>query len=297
MPAEHAEAHVEIDGITYHTLLEGPAPSAAEAAAAAPPCVLLIHALMANLHTWDSTLAPLHAAGYRTLRYDHPGHGQTPPPQDPSRKYHMDDLTRHAHGILEARTGQSRVSAVVGCSIGGVLAFRYALLYPRDTAAIVSLAAPGIAAPAAAHGLWTQRLALFAQDLREGTTALQRQTVERWIPDNGRGEEIRGARAEAARQVATCGIEGYRVLADAIRDYDYGAQVVEVGRVRTLVVAGELDTAGKPEVLAAVARGIPGAAFVVLPGCGHLPPVQRAGEFEGVMMAFLAERGVGVNGR
>jgi pimeloyl-ACP methyl ester carboxylesterase len=66
---------LRIDSIDYHYLLEGP-PNR--------PIILLIHALMSNLHMWDSTVRALNAANYQTLRFDHIGHThrhqQTPYP-------------------------------------------------------------------------------------------------------------------------------------------------------------------------------------------------------------------------
>src|ERR1700712_3605779 len=99
---------------------------------------------MSNLHMWDATAKALNEAGYRTLRYDHVGHHNTPPAHNADASYHMDDLTRQAHQLVKERTGQSRVKAVVGCSIGGVVALRYAMLFPNDVDKIISIAAPGI---------------------------------------------------------------------------------------------------------------------------------------------------------
>ena len=63
-----AEANTEIEGINYYSLLELPDSQDKNA-----PCVLLVHALMSNLHMYDTTVKQLHAAGYSTLRYDHVG--------------------------------------------------------------------------------------------------------------------------------------------------------------------------------------------------------------------------------
>ena len=70
------EGHVEIEGINYYTLYELPDSQDQNA-----PCILLVHALMSNLHMYDATVKSLHQAGFATLRYDHVGHHNTPPPQ------------------------------------------------------------------------------------------------------------------------------------------------------------------------------------------------------------------------
>jgi len=78
-----------ISGHPFHILHEGPSSA---------PLVVLTHALMANLHMWDSTVQALHSAGYSTLRYDHVGHGLTPVP---TQAYHFDDFTRHIHEMTQ----------------------------------------------------------------------------------------------------------------------------------------------------------------------------------------------------
>jgi 3-oxoadipate enol-lactonase len=42
----------------------------------------------------------------------------------------------------------------------------------------------------------------------------------------------------------------------------------------TTVLLGELDRLGSPESLERIARKIPGARIEILPGCGHLAPLE-----------------------
>lgn len=282
-----AEAHVELEGINYYTLLEEPTTTGTAGDA---PCVLLIHALMSNLHMWDATVKTLHEAGYRTLRYDHVGHHNTPPAHDAEASYHMDDLTRHAHQLVKARTGQSRVEAVVGCSIGGMMALRYGMMFPRDVERIIAIAAPSEASkpfvtPEAAKPLWTQRIRQFEEDQKTGGDSLCHATVDRWFP--GSRPEDDGVRAEALQHVKTCSLQGYKVLADTIRDYDYADEVGAIGKVKCLVVAGREDGAVAPETLEKLAGKVEGADFVVMEGAGHLPPMHKAEEYGERMVRFL----------
>ncbi|KAK5133597.1 hypothetical protein LTR08_007545 [Meristemomyces frigidus] len=279
MDQNPAEAHVELEGINYYTLLEQATNGAKEA-----PCVLLCHALMSNLHMWDATVKTLNEAGCCTLRYDHVGHRNTPPPHGALATYHMDDLTRHAHQLVKARTGQSHLKAVIGCSIGGVLALRYAMMFPQDVDKIISIAAPGIATPEASKALWTERIEQFEQDLETGNVSLCHATVMRWFP--GARSEDDAVRAEALKHVKMCSIQGYKVLADTIRDYDYAGEVGGIG-LECLVVAGDEDAAGDPGRLKEVAGMIKGAQFVVMDRTGHLPPMHQAEQFGEKMMRFL----------
>ncbi|KAK4543192.1 hypothetical protein LTR36_005742 [Oleoguttula mirabilis] len=279
MDQNPAEAQVELQGVNYYTLLEEPSNGAADA-----PCILLCHALMSNLHMWDATAKALNEAGYRTLRYDHVGHHNTPPAHDADASYHMDDLTRHAHQLVKMRTGQSHLKAVIGCSIGGVVALRYAMLFPQDVDNIISIAAPGIKSPEAAASLWTERIQLFKEDQRTGNDVLCHKTIDRWFP-GGRAEDD-NVRSEALMHVKTCSLQGYKTLADTIRDYDYTSEVSDIQNV-CLVIAGSDDTAGDPGRLRDVAGVVKNAEFVVMDRTGHLPPMHRPDEFNDRMLRFL----------
>ena len=282
MDQNDAEAHVEVGGINYYTLLEEPANGGKNA-----PCVLLIHALMSNLHMWDATVMALHGTGYRTLRYDHVGHHNTPPAHGEEASYHMDDITRHAHQLLKARTGQSQAKAVIGCSIGGVMALRYAMLFPQDVDQIISIAAPGIASPERTKSLWTQRIEQFEEDLKSSDDTLCRATVDRWFP-GGRTQDDT-VRTEALKHVKSCSLDGYKLLADSIRGYDYTSEVKSIEKVKCLIVAGDEDGAIDPDHLREVAREVAGAKFELMETAGHLPPMQRPDLFNGLMLSFLGE--------
>lgn len=274
------ERTINIDGVDYYTLQENPSGSQYRA----DPPILLCHALMSNLHMWDSTVKALNRAGYTTIRFDHLGHNRTPPPDDKNASFHMDDIARHMHELVATVTSQPKVKAVVGCSIGGVLALRYAMLYPKNVEDIISIAAPGISAPEKAHNLWSERIVQFEKDVEDGSNVLCHQTVERWFPGN-RPRDV-DVRARALPLVKTCSFEGYKVLADTIRDYDYEEDAGKV-EAKTLIVAGSEDGAASPEGLKELSGKIPGAEYVCMDGAGHLPPMHMAEEFEEMMLRFL----------
>jgi 3-oxoadipate enol-lactonase len=55
----------------------------------------------------------------------------------------------------------------------------------------------------------------------------------------------------------------------------------------TLVMVGELDAATPLDLARALADGIEGARFVLLPGCGHCPPLEQPDAFLDAISAFL----------
>ncbi|GAB7356472.1 hypothetical protein MBLNU459_g7235t1 [Dothideomycetes sp. NU459] len=280
------ERIIDIKGIEFYTLYEQP-PNAAQDA----PLVLLSHALMSNHKMWDSTVSALNKAGYRTLRYDHIGHNKTPVPHSYSPtepKYHFDDFTHHMRELVRESTGSTKVHTVIGCSMGGVLALRYAMLYPRDVECVISCDAPGLTTLEGAKSIWTQRIELFEQDNKSGQHMLCQKTVERWVP--GSDAQADTVRAIALEQVKTCSLDGYKICVDAMCDFDYLEQLDAV-RARSLVLVGSEDGAvGPRSVLEDVANRIKDCEYVMMQGAGHLPPMERPDDFNKVMLEFLGKK-------
>jgi pimeloyl-ACP methyl ester carboxylesterase len=60
-----------------------------------------------------------------------------------------------------------------------------------------------------------------------------------------------------------------------------------LGGLPTLVLVGEEDALTPPDQVRALARAIPGARFVAVPGAGHLPPVEQPAATTGALLEFL----------
>ena len=198
----------------------------------------------------------------------------------------MDDLTRHMHQLVKERTGQTHLKAVIGCSIGGVLALRYAMMFPKDVDMVMAVAAPGIKAPEDKAVLWSQRIKLFEQDQENGTDQLCHATVNRWFPG---GPEDDAVRAESLQHVKTCSLQGYKFLADTIRNFDYADELAEKGipGVRCFVAGGTQDGAISLDALQDVASKTKDAKYMTLEGAGHLPPMHKPKEFNDLMLWFI----------
>lgn len=264
---------VQIGSFSFNVLYEGNKDD---------PLVVLSHALMANLHLWDSTVRALHAAGFSTLRYDHVGHGLTSKPsEDLIGKLHFDDFAQHIEDIIRAVAPGKTPFAIIGCSMGGVLALRYATLHPGQVKKIVSCGAPGIDSIQESKPKWLERIEIFRT---KGISCLARATAERWIPE----PFPEGARDKAEEQTLTCTLEGYRACADAIVNYSYRAELSKLQDEDVMVLVGDGDTAIGPRHLSTdLAAEIKGATFVEMSDCGHVPPLHRPAEFEKLLLDFF----------
>jgi 3-oxoadipate enol-lactonase len=266
---------MDIDGFTFNVLHEGD-PS--------KPLVVLCHALMSNLHMWDSTVKALHAAGYSTLRYDHIGHGQTSVPSaDRVGRLHIDDFCRYINEMVERTIPGKRPYGLIGCSIGGVIALRYALMYPEQLSYIISCDAPGMTSLEEAKIKWKDRMKMFRE---QGVEPLAKATVERWFPDPCPPD----VKVESLQHTMSVSFLGYAAMAEAIMNYDYTSELgnIKTEKTAVMILAGENDEAiGPQEILIDVHQRIPGSQHVLMKDTGHIPPMHQAAEFERIVISFL----------
>jgi pimeloyl-ACP methyl ester carboxylesterase len=70
---------------------------------------------------------------------------------------------------------------------------------------------------------------------------------------------------------------------------NYSAQQLAQIRVPVAIVQSEHDEFIKPEHADYLARSIPGAELILLPGVSHFAPLQRPAQFNRVMLGFLRQ--------
>lgn len=101
----------------------------APVAAANGRTALLLHGKNFCAATWRSAIAALSRAGYRVVAVDQLGFCKSSKPR--AYQFSLAQLAANTRGLLAAM-GIDR-SAVIGHSMGGMLAARYALQYPEAT--------------------------------------------------------------------------------------------------------------------------------------------------------------------
>jgi len=129
---------VTVDGVRLHLRDTGPRD--------APP-VLLLHGFGSSLHTWEDW-ARILEGDHRVIRIDLPGFGLTG--ADPTRDYTDERAVALLDGLLD-RLGVARTD-LVGSSMGGRIAWRYAAERPDRVRRLVLMAPDGFASPGRAYG-------------------------------------------------------------------------------------------------------------------------------------------------
>jgi pimeloyl-ACP methyl ester carboxylesterase len=122
---------VEIDGLQVHYREEG-----VPRADSIP--LVLIHGTGASLHTWDGWVDTL-KNDFRLVRLDLPAYGLTGP--NATNEYPMEYYVAFLHQFLQ-KLG-IRQCYLAGNSLGGAVAWQYALKYPKNLAKLILIDAAG----------------------------------------------------------------------------------------------------------------------------------------------------------
>jgi len=97
------------------------------------PVVTLMHGKNFNAHYWMPTASYLHKKGYGVLVPDQVGFGKSSKPEN--YQYSFSVLASHTRNLMQHLNISD--SIVIGHSMGGMLASRFALMYPEFTQKLI----------------------------------------------------------------------------------------------------------------------------------------------------------------
>lgn len=229
------------------------------------PCVVLIHGLGLNRDCWQWTVPALSDA-YRVLRYDLYGHGQS---TDPSEPPSLSLFSRQLQSLM-AHCDMSGGS-VVGFSLGGMIARRFAHDVPEMAHALIILHSPHKRSTAAQAAILTR-----VKQARElGPAATVEAALERWFTDAFRASNP--AMMDTVRRWVLANRNQvyhkiYRVLAEGLDEIVAPTPPLSCP---TLVITGDKDFGNDPEMARAIAAEITGAETLILPGLRHMAFAER----------------------
>jgi pimeloyl-ACP methyl ester carboxylesterase len=93
----------------------------------------LLHGKNFCAATWEDVIGPLRDAGYRVVALDQIGFCKSTKPE--AYQFGLHQLAANTYALLASIRVERPI--VLGHSMGGMLALRYALMYPREMTALV----------------------------------------------------------------------------------------------------------------------------------------------------------------
>lgn len=250
-----------------HYRVDGPADA---------PAVVFANSLGTDLRLWDPLLAEM--PEIRAIRFDKRGHGlsdENPPAR--AGGYRIADLADDAAALIEHLNLGPVI--FVGLSIGGMIAQSLAARRPDLLSAVVL---SNTAVRMGNAESWAQRIAAIEAG---GIGSIADTIMERWFaaPFRARPElalwRNMVIRTSTGGYVDACHALAATDLTETTRGLDLPA----------LVIAGDQDGSSPPELVAATAALIPGAAFETIADAGHLPCVEQPPAYAALLRGFIKE--------
>ncbi|WP_213600957.1 alpha/beta fold hydrolase [Pseudoxanthomonas japonensis] len=264
--------------------------------------VVLLHGKNFCAATWESAIAALAGAGYRVVVPDQVGFCKSSKP--PRYQYSFGQLAANTHDLL-ARLGIQR-AVIVGHSMGGMLAARYALQYPQATERLVLVNPIGLEDWKAEGVPWRSIDAWNAREMKTSFDSIRdyQRTVyysgdwkpayERWVRMLGGMYAGEGREAVAWSQALT---------SDMLFNQPVVYEFPRIAVPTTLFIGQKDRTAiGKdlapPEVAKRLgdypalgrraAAAIPGATLVEFADLGHSPQVEDPARFNAELLKAVS---------
>ena len=250
----------------------------------AGPPIVLVHAGIASLESWDAVAPLLAAAGYRVVRYDARGWGRSTTDDVPFSE--PADLV----AVLDA-TGIGR-AALVGNSRGGANAFDTAIAYPDRVVAVVGVGAglsgfDGDATPEELE-LFTEMDRLESLDPPD-PAAVAEIDLRVWVDGPGQPPtRVPAWIREAVRSWDEPLYAADHVFGQRIRLDPPAAARLDELRVPVLAVAGALDVGEVAQTARHLEAHAPQARAVVWPDVAHMIGMEAPERLADAIVEFLA---------
>ena len=262
---------VDLDGMRLDVRDDGPKDA---------PAIVLIHGFGSSLLTWDAWVAGL-AEQRRVVRFDLPGSGLSDP--DPTGDYRDERSVALLIALMD-RLDIARAT-IVGNSLGGRIAWTFAVAHPERVDKLVLVSPDGFASPGFEYGK-TPDVGLSIQAMR---VVLPKILVKKSLePAYGDPAALTDARLDRYYDLLRAPGARPAMIArmqQSVR-FDPVARLKTI-RAPTLLLWGEQDHVIPFTNSADYLAAIPHARLAALPGVGHLPQEEAPERSLTRLMEFL----------
>jgi len=248
--------------------------------------VVLFHGMNFGGFYFGGPIEVLSKEGFRVVVPDQIGFGRSSKPIIP---YNFHDMAANTLKLLQT-LGVTR-TAIVGHSMGGMLAARFAASYPDITERAV------IYDPIGLTDVRWQRPWRTADEAYKATMAQTHDqlwrafyaNIQRYFPDAWKPEYEKYVRILYAPTLSGDWprLAMVRSICQQITYLDPVVHDWAHIKVKTLVLGGERDGENFPQLARHIASEIPGSELVLIPNVGHVPHLQVPDIFYRELLKFL----------
>jgi pimeloyl-ACP methyl ester carboxylesterase len=241
------------------------------------PVVILIHGLGLNKDCWQ-WLTPDLVNSYRILSYDLYGHGGS---VDPTKQPSLSLFSKQLSSLLDHCDISQGV--IVGFSLGGMIARRFAQDAPKRSLAMIILHSPHTRSEAAQASI----LARVDQARIMGPQSTVEAALERWFT-SGFMEANPNLMDKVRQWVIANSREVYHTIYSVLATgIDEIVKPNPALTLPSLVLTGEEDFGNGPEMADAIAVDIEGAKVLVFSGLRHMALVEAPTVVNKPILEFL----------
>jgi len=240
----------------------------------AGPALLFAHGGGGNHLSWWQQVPEL-SRHFRCVTFDHRGFGASRDHADgPGPRAFVEDLRQLLDhlGIEKA--------ALVGQSMGGWTVLGFAAAHPQRVSALVLCdTSAGMDDPEVGRA----QAAALGDTPRGGLAQALTRAYAAGFPTRD------PVRCFLYQQITGLNQHVPADLVPVLMSLKHRADAVIEQRVPTMLIVGEEDALAPPTVMELMARGIPRARFIKVPGAGHSVYFERPEEFNRLLLGFLRE--------
>ena len=273
LPAE--SRYVTVDGINTHYVVAGEGRP-----------LLLFHGLGASVVTWRDNLESL-SKSFRVYAVDLPGHGDS---DKPDIDYAVDTMVDYVARFSRAVDLDRPV--IIGNSVGGALGLLTALRFPDLASALVLVDSAGLGREVSIYLrlVTIPGLGEFLESSRVGGTEFMLQKVfhdRRFVTRELLDELYRSRKMPGAKEAVLRVIRNTVGLRGVHKQYVLVEQLKRLN-VPLLVVWGAQDQIIPVSHAHRASQMAPNASVQVFDQCGHWPHMEKAPEFNRLVLEFLS---------
>ncbi|QNO26418.1 alpha/beta hydrolase [Sphingopyxis sp. OPL5] len=254
------------------------------------PVIVLLHGSNSSLQTWEPLVKRL-GADYRIVTLDLPGHGLTG--STPDKDYGASGMMA-AVDVVAAKLELDRFT-LGGNSMGGWVAWRYALGHPEHVDALLLLDAAGMPLRAGEKRP-PSNIGFRILQYRSGRWLATQITPRSLVEESLRGSVSKQAIVDDAmidRYWELLRFPGNREATSLRATLDREPAMADrIGDIKalTLILFGKEDRLINPSAAQSFHERLPGSEVVLLDGIGHLPMEEAPDETAAAIADFLKRR-------